>query len=170
MLFKGYLIRKIDLMQEKKELSVKELEERMAVLKRFKSLLQDKRDKFNEYLFVLEKQEKSIADSNMDAIRMHTEIENNIIQNIASIQKVIEPIEKMYTLSNPKDSDKSVLQLKGDLARLEIAVLRQNEKNRLVLQEKMSLLRQEIACFSPKYSKSVYAKNEDVANYVDISF
>ena len=48
-------------MQEKKELSVTEIQERVAVLKRFKSLLQDKRDKFNEYLFVLEKQEKSIG-------------------------------------------------------------------------------------------------------------
>jgi len=157
------------LMQEKKELSTKEIEERVAVLRRFKSLLQDKRDKFNEYLFVLEKQEESIAESNMEAIRMHTEIENNIIQSIASIQKVIEPIEKMYLLANPKDSDRNLLQLKGDLARLETAVLKQNEKNRLVLQEKMDFLRKEIASFSPKYSKSVYAKNEEVANYIDVS-
>lgn len=157
-------------MQEKKELTTKEIEERVAILKRFKSLLQDKRDKFNEYLFVLEKQEDSIAESNMEAIRMHTEIENNIIQNIASIQKVIEPIEKMYLLSNPKESDNNLLQLKGDLARLETAVLRQNEKNRLALQEKMELLRKEIVSFSPRYSQSVYAKSEDVANYVDVSF
>ena len=157
-------------MQEKKELTTKEIEERIAVLKRFKSLLQDKRDKFNEYLFVLEKQEYSIAESNMEAIRIHTEIENNIIQNIASIQKVIEHIEKMYLLSNPKESDNNLLQLKGDLARLETAVLRQNEKNRLALQEKMELLRKEIVSFSPRYSQSVYAKSEDVANYVDVSF
>ena len=100
----------------------------------------------------------------------HTELENNIIQNIVNIQKVIEPIEKMYYLSNPQD--KNVLQLKSDLGRLQETVKKQNEKNRLILNEKMIALRQEISKFPIKtnYAKSVYAKEEDLANYVDVSY
>lgn len=147
------------------------METRVAVLKRFKSLLQEQRDKFNEYLTILETQEKSIEQNNIEAVMHHTELENNIIQNIVNIQKVIEPIEKMYYLSNPQD--KNVLQLKSDLGRLQETVKKQNEKkNRLILNEKMIALRQEISKFPIKtnYAKSVYAKEEDLANYVDVSY
>ena len=155
---------------DKKKLSHTELETRVAVLKRFKSLLQEQRDKFNEYLTILETQEKSIEQNNIEAVMHHTELENNIIQNIVNIQKVIEPIEKMYYLSNPQD--KNVLQLKNDLGRLQETVKKQNEKNRLILNEKMIALRQEISKFPIKtnYAKSVYAKEEDLANYVDVSY
>lgn len=155
----------------KKKLSHSELEMRVAILKRFKSLLQEQRNKFGEYLNVLETQEKSIEQNNIEAVMHHTELENNIIQNIVNIQKVIDPIEKMYYLSNPQDEN--VLQLKTDLGKLQESVKKQNEKNRLLLDEKMIALRHEISSISLKnnYAKSVYAKEEeDLANYVDVSY
>ena len=152
------------------EISDTELQMRVCVLKRFKSLLQEQRDKFSEYLYVLEKQELSIVQNNIEAVMQHTELENNIIQNILNIQKVIEPIEKIYYLSNPED--KGVLQLKNELVRLQESVQKQNEKNRLILDEKMVTVRNEISNFPlrNKYVANVYSKNENVANYVDVSF
>ena len=154
----------------RKEISNAELQTRICVLKRFKALLQEQRDKFSEYLYVLEKQEMSIVQNNIEAVVQHTELENTIIQNILSIQKVIEPIEKMYYLSNPEDEN--VLQLKNDLLRLQESVQLQNKKNRLILDEKMMSVREEISNFPlrNKYVANVYSKNEDVANYIDISF
>ncbi len=154
----------------KKSLSDEELEMRVSVLRRFKALLQEQRDKFSEYLFVLEKQEMSIVKNNIEAVMQHTELENNIIQNILDIQKVIEPIEKMYYISNPKDEN--VLRLKDDLEKLQASVQRQNNKNRLILAEKMESVRQEISNFplKNKYVSNVYSKREDVANYVDVSY
>ena len=153
----------------KRKLSNSELQVRLSVLKRFKSLLQEQRDKFSEYLYVLEKQEISIIQNNVEAVMQHTELENNIIQNILNIQKVIEPIEKMYYFSNPQD--KNVLQLKDDLEKLQESVQRQNEKNRLIIAEKMASIRQEISGFPlrNKYVANVYAKQEDLAKYVDVS-
>jgi len=152
-----------------KKLSDSELEMRVAVLRRFKSLLQEQRDKFSEYLFVLEKQEKSIMQNNIEAVMQHTELENNIIRNILNIQKVIEPIEKMYYLFNPQDE--KVLRLKDDLGRLQESVKKQNEKNRLILNEKMMSTKQEISNFplKNKYVANVYSKQEDLANYIDVS-
>ena len=152
-----------------KKLSDSELEMRVAVLRRFKSLLQEQRDKFSEYLFVLEKQEKSIMQNNIEAVTQHTELENNIIRNILNIQKVIEPIEKMYYLFNPQDE--KVLRLKDDLGRLQESVKKQNEKNRLILNEKMMSTKQEISNFplKNKYVANVYSKQEDLANYIDVS-
>ena len=156
---------------EKKKLTHAELEERIAVLKRFKSLLKDQRDKFSEYLFVLEKQELSITQNNIEAMLQHTEVENGIIENILNIQKVIEPIEKMYTITNAKENDKGILQLKNDLGRLQESVLRQNKKNRMIIEEKMEFIKEEIVSFpKAKYVKNVYAKDEDVAIYIDVSF
>ena len=154
----------------RKEISDTELQMRVCVLKRFKSLLQEQRDKFSEYLYVLEKQELSIVQNNIEAVMQHTELENNIIKNILNIQKVIEPIEKIYYLSNPED--KGVLQLKNELVRLQESVQKQNEKNRLILDEKMVTVRNEISNFPlrNKYVANVYSKNENVANYVDVSF
>ena len=154
---------------DKKKITHSELEMRVAVLKRFKSLLQEQRDKFSEYLCVLEKQEVSIAENNIEAVMQHTELENNIIRNILNIQKVIEPIEKMYSLSNPQDEN--VLQLKNDLGRLQKSIQKQNEKNRIILNEKMAHVRKEISNFpvKNKYATSVYSREEDLANYVDIS-
>ena len=154
----------------RKEISDTELQMRVCVLKRFKSLLQEQRDKFSEYLYVLEKQELSIVQNNIEAVMQHTELENNIIKNILNIQKVIEPIEKIYYLSNPED--KGVLQLKNELVRLQESVQKQNEKNRLILDEKMVSVRNEISNFplGNKYVANVYSKNENVANYVDVSF
>ena len=154
---------------DKKKITHSELEMRVAVLKRFKSLLQEQRDKFSEYLYVLEKQEVSIAENNIEAVMQHTELENNIIRNILNIQKVIEPIEKMYSLSNPQDEN--VLQLKNDLGRLQKSIQKQNEKNRIILNEKMAHVRKEISNFpvKNKYANSVYSREEDLANYVDIS-
>lgn len=154
----------------KKSLSDEELEMRVSVLRRFKALLQEQRDKFSEYLFVLEKQEMSIVKNNIEAVMQHTELENNIIQNILNIQKVIEPIEKIYYISNPKDEN--VLRLKDDLEKLQASVQRQNNKNRLILAEKMESVRQEISNFplKNKYVSNVYSKREDVANYVDVSY
>ncbi|MGP1439846.1 MAG: flagellar biosynthesis protein FlgN [Treponema sp.] len=154
---------------DKKKITHSELEERVAVLRRFKSLLQDQRDKFSEYLCVLEKQEESIAKNNIEAVMQHTELENNIIQNILSMQKVIEPIEKIYYLSNPEDEN--VLQLKNDLERLQESVQKQNEKNRLILCEKMASIKQDISNLPlrNKYATNVYSKREDIANYIDVS-
>ena len=52
----------------KKQLSRKEIDQRVAILKRFKELLQEQRKRFNDYLIVLETQERSISEENMDAI------------------------------------------------------------------------------------------------------
>ena len=157
---------------EKEKLSSAELERRISVVKRFKSLLKEQREKFSQYLFVLERQEKEIQKSSVEAIVQHSEVGNGIIENILNVQKVIEPIEKMYYIVNPEASDVDVMKLKDDLGRLQVAVLKQNEKNQIILQDKMTDLNQEIAHFSfnAPYKKSVYAKDENVANYVDVSY
>ncbi len=154
-----------------KELTKQEIDQRVAVLKRFKKLLQEQRNKFNEYLVVLETQQRSISEENIDAIVHHTELEQEIIGDIFTIQKVIDPIEKMYKLSYPEKSDSEVLKLKTDLDQLQVRVLDQNKRNRELLQSRMSDLKEEILSINSNYSyqSKAFAKEEVRASLLDIS-
>lgn len=148
-----------------------EIAERVAVLKRFRTLLEQQRLKFREYLTVLEKQEKSICDENTDAVLQHTELEESIIAEIFTIQKVIDPLEYMYAniCNNAVASD--IPHLKTDLDDLQKRVLDQNKKNRELLQTHIVGLRQQIASLKRPYAhkESVYAGTARTAALVDLS-
>jgi len=155
----------------KKTLSRQEIDQRVAVLKRFKALLQEQRKKFSDYLVVLETQERSIHEENIDALVHHTELEQSIIGDIFTIQKVIDPIEEMYRLGMPDKDDTEVVRLKSDLNKLQSQVIDQNQKNRELLQSRMADLRQEMISIKPdyRYSKQALSKQEVSASLVDIS-
>ena len=147
-----------------------EIAERVAVLKRFRTLLEQQRLKFREYLTVLEKQEKSICDENTDAVLQHTELEESIIAEIFTIQKVIDPLEYMYT-NICKNEHSDIPHLKTDLDDLQKRVLAQNKKNRELLQTHIIGLRQQIASLKRPYAhkESIYAGTARTAALVDVS-
>ena len=148
-----------------------EIAKRVAVLKRFRTLLEEQRLKFREYLTVLEKQEKSIVDENSDAVLRHTELEESIIAEIFTIQKVIDPLEYMYTniCRNTEHSD--IPHLKTDLDDLQKRVLAQNKKNRELLRTHITGLRQQIASLKRPYAhkESIYAGTARTAAIIDLS-
>ena len=148
-----------------------EIAERIAVLKRFRSLLEQQRLKFHEYLTVLEKQEKSISDENTDAVLQHTELEESIIAEIFTIQKVIDPLEYMYTAMCNATTHTHIPRLKTDLDDLQKRVLAQNKKNRELLQTHLIGLRQQIASLKRPYAhkESIYAGTVRTATLVDLS-
>ena len=152
------------------KLNDSEIAERVAVLKRFRSLLEQQRLKFREYLTVLEKQEKSISDENTDAVLQHTELEESIIAEIFTIQKVIDPLEYMYT-NICKNEHSDIPHLKTDLDDLQKRGLAQNKRNRELLQTHITGLRQQIASLKRPYAhkESIYASTARTAALVDLS-
>ncbi len=144
------------------ELSKEEIDERISVLKRFRELLEKQREKFAQYLKVLELQEAKITSEDTDSLLAHTELESEIVSGIMNLQKVIVPMESLYnsfrTQYNPKEAiPVSVIQ--NDLEALQKKVLKQNEKNRELLKVHMTTLRQQIQNFKNPYrnSRSIYA-------------
>ncbi len=151
-----------------------ELDERVAILKRFRSLLEQQRNKFREYLKVLEMQESKISEEDADSIIAHTELEEQIVRNIGSLQKVIEPMQAMYTSSNaatynPQDAI-PISSIQNELARLQTQVLAQNEKNRSLLKAHIVNLKTQMAMIKNPYRniKSIYAENTAQGNMVQI--
>ena len=155
-------------------ISEDELNERVALLKRFKELLEKQRQKFKDYLSVLENKETVIKNEDTVALLVHTEIEQQIVANIQSLQKVIDPIEQMYIASG-LDSESANLPseiptLKTDLVKLQQEVLNQNSKNRELLKSQMVQLREKIEGLKNpyRYSKSIYSKSESTASIINI--
>lgn len=127
------------------DLTKEELDERVAILRHFRNLLEQQRKKFREYLVVLEKQQESITLENADALLAHTEMEQQVVRTISNLQKVIVPMQKMYNLSSGNDAPNQEIQnIQNDLANLQNKVLAQNEKNRELLKSHIVELRTRI--------------------------
>ena len=136
-----------------KELSSEELMRRTALLRRFRELLKSQRDRFGVYLDVLEKQKDVIERGTADSLIRHVELEEKIVADIFSIQKVINPLEQLYrdarkgaaaletSVSNEKDDIK---ELKSALEGLRTEAVSRSKQNRILLTKRMADLRTEI--------------------------
>lgn len=157
------------------EITQEELDERVAILHRFRKLLQEQRNKFQEYLNVLEKQKESISEEDPEKILAHTELEQQVVKNIVNLQKVIVPVSKMYTSSSPlsqTEEDREISRIQNDLSDLQDKVLKQNEINRDLLRIHIEQIRAQISNFKNPYknNRSVYANQpaSKVATMVQI--
>jgi hypothetical protein len=141
------------------ELSSAELAQRVAVLKRFKTLLTQQRDRFRSYLDLLDKQQGVIESGSADDLLTYVEIEEKIVADIFSIQKVIDPLEEMYYSiasqrpnivsapigsQNTPDSQDEVPSLKASLEKLKGEAVIRSTKNKELLSKRMMELRSEI--------------------------
>ena len=141
----------------KKAISQRELDQRIAVLKRFKELLKAQRDRFHAYLDALDKQKDVIEHGSADDLISHVELEEKIVADIFSIQKVIDPLEGMYhsitgthagtaakTTVSIEKPDEEVSGLKKALEGLKNEAVIRSELNRTLLARRMAELRTEI--------------------------
>jgi hypothetical protein len=160
-----------------------EVQRRVAVLKRFRELLRQQRDRFAQYLEVLDKQKNVIKKGNTDELMAHVELEEKIVSDIFSIQKVIDPLEDMYqTLLPLKDTEgrgsvpagiameeKELPGLKSALEELKAEAVIRSERNRELLAKRMEELRLEIKSLRANpyaLHRSIYSG--ETASLVDI--
>ena len=148
----------------KKDISSSELSQRMAVIKRFKEMLKAQRDRFQAYLNALDKQRDVIQRGTTDDLLRHVELEEKIVSDIFSIQKVIDPLEKLYQITRTSSSTAAssarqgsrvqeqiddsgaaeVSDLKQTLESLKAEAIIRSEQNRELLSKRMAELRAEI--------------------------
>jgi len=164
------------------EINSAELAQRVAILKRFKILLTQQRDRFRAYLNILDKQQNVIESGSAEDLLSYVEIEEKIVADIFSIQKVIDPLEEMYysvvSPANRKiqaarkiDADENeVPGLKASLEKLQSEAVIRSAKNKELLSKRMLELRSEIkALRNNPYAggKNAY-KNTSSPSLVDI--
>jgi hypothetical protein len=127
-------------------ISEDELAQRVAILKRFRELLVQQRERFRRYLVTLEKQQAVIETGSSGELADYIEQEEQIIADIFSIQKVIDPLEEMYNAAVPVSSSSAddVPALKSALKELKDQVAVRSAHNRELLSARMDILRSEI--------------------------
>lgn len=144
------------------------LEQRISLLKRLRSMLEIQRDKFRGYLNVLEQQETSIQKGDVTALEVQTQLEQQVVREILSVQKVIKPLDSMYKKAYPQQKQE-IAQLQQSLDTLKTQVLQRNEQNRLLLSRQRDELKKKIESLRiPKARKSVYARS-GTPSIIDIS-
>ena len=153
------------------EITQEELNERVAILRRFRTLLEQQRGKFREYLTVLEKQQDSISNENTEALLAHTELEQQVVKNLMNLQKVIIPMKKMYHSAAPgAEQDKEINDLQNELNSLQERVLAQNKINRDLLRVHLDQIKMQLAGLKNPYRNltSVYAQKQPVSQLVEV--
>jgi flagellar biosynthesis/type III secretory pathway chaperone len=134
--------------------------QRVATLRRFRELLLQQREKFRSYLTVLDHERADIESGDVDRLAAHVEIEEALVSEIFTFQKVIDPMEELYRAAYPAaDEDPELPELKGTLVELKDEVLKRNAENRALLKSRMEMTRSEIAGLRRPYASrsSVYA-------------
>ncbi|GHV63116.1 hypothetical protein AGMMS49587_12100 [Spirochaetia bacterium] len=123
-----------------------EFNQRVAILKRFRALLTEQRDRFRSYLEVLDKQKDVIETGSADDLLSHVELEEKIVADIFSIQKVIDPLEEMYrtVAADKPEDDNDVPSLKSALEGLKTEAVARSTRNRELLSRRMTEIRSEI--------------------------
>jgi hypothetical protein len=151
-------------------LDKQEVEKRVAVLKRLKKLLLGQRDKFKTYLDVLEHQEQDIADGDTDKLEAHVALEKEIVSEIFSFQKVIDPLEDMYRMAYPnRDEEAEIPQIKESLEKIREEVLDRNRHNQELLRQSIGSLRQKIADIKAMRKMTSVMPMESTPTLIDTS-
>ena len=152
------------------EISPAELSQRVALLKRFKELLKAQRDRFHAYLTTLDRQHAIISGGTADDLLRHVELEEKIVEDIFSIQKVIKPLDEMYQAIKKEDKlEEEVINLKESLNGLKNEAIQRSGINRELLAKRMSELRSEIKILknnpynkNPGFSSAIQPSQIDI--------
>ncbi|MDR2181475.1 MAG: flagellar protein FlgN [Treponema sp.] len=157
-------------------ISARELERRVAVLRRFRELLRSQRDHFRQYLEVLDKQQDVIKNGDADALIAHVELEEKIVSDIFAVQKVIDPLEAMYAAQFGAEGPaagaeaREVPGLKAALEELKAEALIRSGRNRALLDRRMAEIRQEMKTLRSKpYAIHRSAFSTDAPALIDIN-
>jgi hypothetical protein len=130
----------------------KETAARVAVLKRYRGLLSEQRDRFQSYVTVLEKQTAAIESAaggsdaavSAQSLIAHVDIEERLVADILAVQKTIAPMRIMYRAAYPDREEPEISALSRSIGSLKAEAQKNLEKNRLLLQTKMLTLRKEL--------------------------
>ncbi|MDR2304306.1 MAG: flagellar biosynthesis protein FlgN [Treponema sp.] len=161
------------------EIDGEELSRRIIVVKRFRALLQEQRDHFRSYLEVLDRQKDVIEKGSTESLLNHVELEEKIVADIFAIQKVIDPLEKMYqavvsdynrTETFHTQENTGVPALKAALESLKTEAAVRSGENRELLSKRMEEIRDEIKILrgNPYLQKRPVYGSIDTASLIDI--
>ena len=140
--------------------------QRAAILGRLRELLGLQNERFRRYIIVLEKQTVLIGSGSGDDILALVEHEERIVAEILSIQKTIDPLEKMYRGGDMAFPD-DITALKTEHEDLVNRVKTTTERNRCLLSARLADIRAGINVLRLNPLRSQY-HNVYAASLIDV--
>lgn len=150
------------------ELTERELEQRVAILKKLRENLLLQREKFRNYLHVLEKEAMDLDNDDIDTLQQHVEMEKALVSEIYAFQKVIDPLEEMYLRTHPTE-EPEIKQLQHSLESMKEQVLARNSRNKERLKERMEGIRNRLLNIKKPYPKRSLYSSPAPPSLIDIT-
>lgn len=127
------------------ELTQREFDERVAILRRFRAALVRQRDRFRDYLRQLE--ERGATGTPDDDLDFHVELEHSVVREISTFERSIEPLETLYRAHDPEGATE-IPALREALQRTRDEVLRRTRENQELLRGQIDAVRTKIHALS----------------------
>jgi len=115
-------------------------EERVRILRRFKAAIERQRERFREYLRVLEAQHGN--ETLDEQLLFHLELETQIFREIETFERIAGPLEKLYRDKDP-DGALQLPRLREQLDRTRHEVLSRAAANKAALRAQLTSIRAE---------------------------
>jgi len=125
------------------------LSQRIAVLRRYRQMLELQRSRLQDYLDLLDTREAAVRRDDFDGLEAYTFLEAQVIKGIMDAQQCLEPLAVMYRQMVPEGSQ-DIDELQTRLESLRQKVLIRNEESRALLKRQMASLKSEIPSLSAR--------------------
>jgi hypothetical protein len=133
------------------------LGQRIAVLRRYRRMLELQRDRLQEYLALIDTREQAVRAGDVDSLERYAQAEQGVVKGIMAVQRCIEPLAELYRQAAPEGSP-DIDELHGRLEALRGRILERNAESVGLLKDQMDRLKAEIGSLRvPAARRSVYA-------------
>ena len=123
-----------------------EIAQREAVLRRLRSMLERQRDRFRDYLGVLDTQQHAIRRDDLNALEQQVELETSVLEQIVQTQKTIAPLERLYReLSGGMAFPADISLLQNNLTEMRTRITTHNNESRARLSQRIDQMRHQVA-------------------------
>jgi len=137
------------------------------LVKKIKENLLSQKAKLEKYLDILEKEENDITIKDADKLLEHIKVEQNIIEELNSFKKILEPLEKIY-FNLPYKKEDAIFKLKESLNNLSTKVKIKAENNKKMIDIELEKIKVELN----KLNKNSFQKNSydiSTSKFIDIN-
>ncbi|MDR1095983.1 MAG: flagellar biosynthesis protein FlgN [Spirochaetaceae bacterium] len=150
-------------------ISEAEVASRILLLKRFRALLLQQRERFESYITVLDKQKEKIESGSVEDLIAHVELEEKIIGDIVSIQKAVEPMQAVISESMFATAPE-VEHIASAIESLRVEAADRVERNKDLLTVRMGEIRTELTALrsNPFTRRKSPFVSESAPSFIDI--
>lgn len=143
-------------------------EERVAVLKRLRSMLERQRTRFQRYLSLLELQQAAINDGDLGALDDRLAAERELLEDLKAVHRVIVPLRDLIH-SRGIEITADVAQLDASVEKLRVRVTEHHTRNRELLSKATRELSERIDSIDlPRRPFRVYRPNDAAGGLIDV--